>query len=73
MAANRVYELGLIPPEIKFKWLFYDDRCEPSYSTIISMDAYAKDCVHLLLGPICEYAIGKMSQSISKLVVLLHL
>lgn len=58
LAEASVFENGLLSNDFKFEFKQYDDQCEASYATYESMNAY-KNCVHVLLGPVCEYALGE--------------
>lgn len=59
LAERKIRHLGLLPNSVRLKWTSYDDRCDASYATISAMDGYGKDCAHVILGPSCDYALGK--------------
>lgn len=51
---------GILPPFVNIKLDTWDDKCDPSYAQIATVDAYAgSKCIHLILGPICDYCLGK--------------
>lgn len=61
LAEAEVRKRQLIPDSLKFKWISYDDKCDASYATISAMDGYGMDCGHVLFGPICDFALGKLN------------
>lgn len=56
-----VYEAklrGLLPSWLKLKFLSQDDHCDATYAQIGAIDSFS-NCVHLFLGPACDYCVGK--------------
>ncbi|KAG7200777.1 hypothetical protein KM043_003154 [Ampulex compressa] len=55
-----VYEArsrGLLPYWLKLKFLPQDDHCDAMYAQIGAIDSYS-NCVHLFLGPACDYCVA---------------
>lgn len=50
---------SLLPDWLQLKFLPANDRCDATYAQIAAIDSYA-NCVHLFLGPTCEYCVGKL-------------
>ncbi|XP_036142551.1 atrial natriuretic peptide receptor 1 isoform X2 [Monomorium pharaonis] len=47
----------LLPYWLKLKFLPKDDRCDATYAQIGAIDSYTQ-CVHLFLGPACDYCVA---------------
>lgn len=58
LAEESIREMGLINENVTIEWMNFDDQCDASYSLISAIDAYADGCVHVIFGPVCEYALG---------------
>lgn len=58
LAEGDIRTRQLLPDNLKIKWIPYDDKCDASYATISAMDGW-KECGHIILGPTCDYALGK--------------
>lgn len=57
-----VYEArsrNLLPYWLQLKFLPLDDHCDAMYAQIGAIDSYSH-CVHLFLGPACDYCVGKL-------------
>ncbi|XP_072759992.1 atrial natriuretic peptide receptor 1 isoform X2 [Anoplolepis gracilipes] len=55
-----VYEArsrNLLPHWLKLKFLPQDDHCDAMYAQIGAIDSYSH-CVHLFLGPACDYCVA---------------
>lgn len=50
----------IFPSWLKLTFLPQDDHCDATYAQIAAIDSYA-ECVHLFLGPACDYSVGKKS------------
>uniref|UniRef100_A0A182T9U6 Receptor ligand binding region domain-containing protein n=1 Tax=Anopheles maculatus TaxID=74869 RepID=A0A182T9U6_9DIPT len=51
---------GIIPTDVAIRWIPFDDRCEQARATVMAMDGTGSDsCGHLILGPSCDFALGK--------------
>lgn len=61
MAERKIRADGILPDYVKISWMKYDDKCDPAIATISAIDAYAKNCTHLIIGPSCEYSVCKSS------------
>lgn len=61
MAERKIRADGILPDYVKISWIKYDDQCDPARATISAIDAYAKNCTHLIIGPSCEYSVCKYS------------
>ncbi|KAL0132007.1 hypothetical protein PUN28_000049 [Cardiocondyla obscurior] len=59
-----VYEArsrNLLPPWLEMKFLPQDDYCDAMYAQIGAIDSYAH-CVHLFLGPACDYCVAAVGR-----------
>lgn len=65
MAERKIRADGILPDFVNITWKEYDDKCRPALATMAAIDAYAKFCAHLIIGPSCEYSVCKLSKSIS--------
>lgn len=52
---------SLLPSYIKFNYITKNDNCNSEVSLMGMMDAYTLYCPHVLIGPVCDYALGKVS------------
>lgn len=59
LAEEKIRRDQIIPSYINISWIPYDDKCDAAYATISAIDAYAKNCSHIIFGPSCEYAVCK--------------
>lgn len=57
MAEKKIRADGILPDYVNITWLKYDDQCDAAIATISAIDAYAKSCAHLIIGPSCEYSV----------------
>ncbi|XP_011693285.1 PREDICTED: atrial natriuretic peptide receptor 1-like isoform X1 [Wasmannia auropunctata] len=48
---------NLLPYWLKLKFVAQDDHCDAMYAQIGAVDSYAH-CVHLFLGPACDYCVA---------------
>ncbi|XP_048515971.1 atrial natriuretic peptide receptor 1 isoform X6 [Athalia rosae] len=48
---------GLLPSWLNLTFLPQDDHCDATYAQIGAFDSYS-NCVHLFLGPACDYSIA---------------
>ena len=53
-----VMEQKWLPSNVNLTFMGLDDRCSNVYSIFRALSAYSH-CAHVLLGPACEYALGK--------------
>lgn len=58
LAEKKIREDGILPDFVKISWNQYDDRCNAALATISMIDAYAKNCSHLIIGPSCDFSVG---------------
>lgn len=65
MAERKIRSDGILPDYVNITWKEYDDKCKPALATMAAIDAYAKFCAHLIIGPSCEYSVCKLSKSVS--------
>ncbi|XP_026301091.1 atrial natriuretic peptide receptor 1 isoform X2 [Apis mellifera] len=59
-----VYEAklrGLLPSWLKLKFLSQDDHCDATYAQIGAIDSFS-NCVHLFLGPACDYCVAAVGR-----------
>lgn len=59
LAEKKIRDDGILPDYVKISWMKYDDQCDAAIATISAIDAYAKNCSHLIIGPSCEYCVCK--------------
>lgn len=59
LAEQQIKKQQILPKNVKFEWMAYDDKCDASYAAVSAMDAYGKDCAHVIFGPACDYALGE--------------
>ncbi|XP_046432627.1 atrial natriuretic peptide receptor 1 isoform X3 [Neodiprion fabricii] len=48
---------GLLPSWLNLTFLPQDDHCDATYAQIGAFDSYS-NCVHLFLGPACDYSVA---------------
>ncbi|KAJ9595895.1 hypothetical protein L9F63_012914, partial [Diploptera punctata] len=58
VARKFVSDNNWLPSNVNLSFLSLDDRCSNVYSILSALSAYSH-CAHVLLGPACEYALGK--------------
>nr|XP_012146921.1 PREDICTED: atrial natriuretic peptide receptor 1-like isoform X4 [Megachile rotundata] len=59
-----VYEArsrGLLPYWLKLTFLSQDDHCDAMYAQIAAIDSFS-NCVHLVLGPACDYCVAAVGR-----------
>ncbi|OAD52020.1 Atrial natriuretic peptide receptor 1 [Eufriesea mexicana] len=59
-----VYEArarNLLPYWLKLKFLSQDDHCDATYAQIGAIDSFS-NCVHLFLGPACDYCVAAVGR-----------
>lgn len=54
MAERKIRAEGILPDYVNITWKEYDDKCKAELATMAAVDAYAKFCAHLIIGPSCE-------------------
>ncbi|XP_076759178.1 atrial natriuretic peptide receptor 1 isoform X3 [Xylocopa sonorina] len=54
---------GLLPDWLKLKFLSQDDHCDAMYAQIGAIDSYS-NCVHLFLGPACDYCVATVGRMV---------
>ncbi|KAH0950218.1 hypothetical protein HN011_005892, partial [Eciton burchellii] len=54
---------NLLPYWLKLKFLPQDDHCDAMYAQIGAIDSYS-DCVHLFLGPACDYCVAVVGRAV---------
>lgn len=59
LADRKVQADKILPDFIKFNWTYYDDKCDSALATINVIDAYKERCSHFIIGPSCDYSVGK--------------
>jgi hypothetical protein len=59
LATKRIRDDGILPDYVNITWHEFDDECESAISSISAFDAYRSKCSHFILGPACEYSVGK--------------
>ncbi|XP_043518997.1 atrial natriuretic peptide receptor 1-like isoform X2 [Frieseomelitta varia] len=52
---------GLLPHWLKLKFLSQDDHCDATYAQIGAIDSFS-NCVHLFLGPACDYCVAAVGR-----------
>ncbi|RZF38260.1 hypothetical protein LSTR_LSTR008983 [Laodelphax striatellus] len=63
LAESAVHSRGLLPGH-RFRFIASDDRCEAVYAQYRSVEAYAKDKVHVFFGPSCEYSVAPVARMV---------
>lgn len=64
MAEKKIRAEKILPDILEISWNKYNDECDAAIATISAIDAYAKNCSHLILGPSCEYSVCKFTYSL---------
>jgi hypothetical protein len=59
LALKAIQNLKILPNFIKFKMKSFDDDCNQGLSTVFALDAANLECSHFIIGPSCEYSVGK--------------
>ncbi|KOX79706.1 Atrial natriuretic peptide receptor 1 [Melipona quadrifasciata] len=52
---------GLLPHWLKLQFLSQDDHCDATYAQIGAIDSFS-NCVHLFLGPACDYCVAAVGR-----------
>ncbi|XP_076630682.1 atrial natriuretic peptide receptor 1 isoform X1 [Colletes latitarsis] len=52
---------GLLPPWLRLKFHPHDDHCDAMYAQIAAIDGFS-NCVHLFLGPACDYCVAAVGR-----------
>lgn len=60
LAKDEAKSRNLLPDWLTLKFLPQDDHCDAMYAQLGTIDKYAH-CVHLFLGPACDYCVGTSS------------
>lgn len=55
-----IRERNILPNNVEFQLIPYDDHCESAYGSLGVLDGYT-ECVNVYIGPICDYVLGKNS------------
>ncbi|XP_046686869.1 atrial natriuretic peptide receptor 1 isoform X2 [Homalodisca vitripennis] len=63
LAQEEVRRRQLLPKDLKFQFLPWDDRCDAVYAQIATFEAVKKD-VHVFFGPACEYSVAPVARMI---------
>ncbi|XP_031842737.1 atrial natriuretic peptide receptor 1 [Nomia melanderi] len=61
LAVHEARSRGLLPPWLKLKSLPQDDHCDATYAQIGAIDSFS-NCVHLFLGPACDYCVAAVGR-----------
>ncbi|XP_078038727.1 atrial natriuretic peptide receptor 1 [Augochlora pura] len=61
LAKNDAKSRGLLPPWLKLKFLPQNDHCDAMYAQIGAIDSFS-NCVHLFLGPACDYCVAAVGR-----------
>ncbi|XP_053949468.1 uncharacterized protein LOC128857747 [Anastrepha ludens] len=62
LAEQYLRKNSLLPPQLHFEWMTGDVKCEAAYATIKAMDGIARNCAHVVFGPVCDYALAAVSR-----------
>ncbi|KAF7383882.1 hypothetical protein HZH68_014639 [Vespula germanica] len=54
---------NLLPYWLNLKFLPQDDHCDAMYAQVCSIDSYL-NCVHLFLGPACDYCVAVVGRAV---------
>ncbi|XP_025266897.1 atrial natriuretic peptide receptor 1 isoform X2 [Camponotus floridanus] len=57
LAVNEAKSRNLLPSWLKLEFLPQDDHCDAMYAQIGAIDSFSH-CVHLFLGPACDYCVA---------------
>uniref|UniRef100_A0A1B6MMP7 Receptor ligand binding region domain-containing protein n=1 Tax=Graphocephala atropunctata TaxID=36148 RepID=A0A1B6MMP7_9HEMI len=63
LAMEEVRRRQLLPKDLNFQFLPWDDRCDAVYAQIATFEAVKKD-VHVFFGPACEYSVAPVARMI---------
>uniref|UniRef100_A0A0C9PWJ7 NPR1_3 protein n=1 Tax=Fopius arisanus TaxID=64838 RepID=A0A0C9PWJ7_9HYME len=61
LAVSDARRQKLLPDWLKLTFILSDDRCDATYAQIAAIDSYA-NCVHLFLGPACDYCVANVGR-----------
>ncbi|XP_034940601.1 atrial natriuretic peptide receptor 1-like isoform X3 [Chelonus insularis] len=61
LAVYQVRAMKILPSWLELKFLPQDDHCDATYAQIAAIDSYA-ECVHLFLGPACDYCVANVGR-----------
>ncbi|XP_076164770.1 atrial natriuretic peptide receptor 1 isoform X2 [Ptiloglossa arizonensis] len=61
LALLEVQSRGLLPSWLRLKFLPQDDHCDAMYAQIAAIDSFSS-CVHLFLGPACDYCVAAVGR-----------
>ncbi|KAK0174221.1 hypothetical protein PV328_007330 [Microctonus aethiopoides] len=53
----------IFPSWLQLTFLPQDDHCDATYAQIAAIDSYA-ECVHLFLGPACDYSVASVGRAV---------
>lgn len=59
LATKQIRDDSILPDFINITWHEFDDECESAISAISAFDSYRSKCSHFIIGPACEYSVGK--------------
>lgn len=62
LSLQRISDLKLLPDNLNIVGTFFDDRCDQSRALISVMDGHFKHCADVIFGPVCDYALGKLTK-----------
>ncbi|XP_053977333.1 atrial natriuretic peptide receptor 1-like isoform X1 [Hylaeus volcanicus] len=61
LAIDEARSRGLLPPRLKLTLHPQDDHCDATYAQIAAIDSFS-NCVHLFLGPACDYCVAAVGR-----------
>ncbi|XP_063981286.1 atrial natriuretic peptide receptor 1 isoform X3 [Diachasmimorpha longicaudata] len=61
LAVSNARKQRLLPDWLQLTFIPSDDRCDATYAQIAAIDSYA-NCVHLFLGPACDYCVANVGR-----------
>ncbi|XP_015110011.1 atrial natriuretic peptide receptor 1 isoform X1 [Diachasma alloeum] len=61
LAVSDARRQRLLPDWLQLTFIPSDDRCDATYAQIAAIDSYA-NCVHLFLGPACDYCVANVGR-----------
>lgn len=62
LAEQKIRDEKILPDLLKISWIPFDDQCKQEHATLSIIDAYAKNCSHLIIGSSCDYSLASMSR-----------
>jgi hypothetical protein len=62
LAEWKIRDEKILPDFLKISWISFDDQCKQELATLSIIDAYAKNCSHLIIGSSCDYSLASMSR-----------